>query len=185
MQARAKNRAFAQDFCKYLEGMQWFVSKWFLGLMRPFWGKINDELFRKFVKPVFNIYTTGMKEGKNLVNYDAPLSIYFYGSPYADPADPVVAATYAMITAESLSLGTCMLGSIHPLIQTGKKAKKFREKHNILYPSREGIFVIFGYPATLNTQKESGELLHQKRYLTESNNLFSTCSSPFHFHPLI
>ena len=146
MNTRAKNRAFALDFCKYLEGMQWFVSKWFLGLMRPFWGKINDELFRKFVKPVFDIYITGMKEGNNLVNYDAPLSIYFYGSPYADPADPIIAATYAMTAAESLGLGTCMLGAIHPLIQNGKKAKKFREKNEIKYPSREGLFVIFGYP---------------------------------------
>ncbi|MDP3830333.1 MAG: hypothetical protein Q8Q47_03625, partial [Ignavibacteriaceae bacterium] len=75
------------------------------------------------------------------------LSIYFYGSPYADPADPIVAATYAMITAESLGLGTCMLGAMHPMFQNGKKAKLFREKHGIKYPSREGLFVIFGYPA--------------------------------------
>src|SRR5659263_51870 len=73
--------------------------------------------------------------------------MYFYGSPYTDPADPIVAATYAMLAAESLGLGTCMLGGIHPLIQNGKKARKLREKYKIKYQSREGLFVIFGYPS--------------------------------------
>ncbi|MEZ4526315.1 MAG: nitroreductase family protein [Desulfobacterales bacterium] len=141
-----KVRAFAKDFCDYLEGMKWFVSDWFLFLMRPFWGKANNELFINFVKPLFRIYTENMKNGANLVNYDAPLAMYFYGSPYCDPADPVVAATYAMITAETLGLGTCMLGGIHPLIQSGKKAKLFRKMQGIKYASREGLFVIFGYP---------------------------------------
>lgn len=144
---KEKNRAFAQDFCTYLEGMKWFVSDWFLTIMRPFWGKPADEMFRGFIKPLFKIYTKGMKEGKNLVSYDAPLAMYFYGSDYCDPADPIITATYAMIAAESLGLGTCMLGGIHPLIQNGKKAKQFREKHGIKGKSREGLFVIFGYPA--------------------------------------
>jgi len=141
-----KVRAFAKDYCVYLEGMKWFVSDWFLFLMRPFWGKANNELFKGFVKPLFRIYTENMQNGINLVNYDAPLAMYFYGSPYTDPADPIVAATYAMITAETLGLGTCMIGGIHPLIQSGKKAKLFREMQGIKYASREGLFVIFGYP---------------------------------------
>lgn len=144
---KEKTRAFANDFCDYLSGMKWFVSNWFLNLMRPFWGKSNDAMFREFLKPVFNAYTTKMKEGIDLVNYDAPLAMYFYGSPYTDPADPIIAATYAMIAAESLGLGTCMLGTVHPLIQNGKKARKFREEHGIKYASREGLFVAFGYPA--------------------------------------
>jgi ferredoxin len=141
-----KVREFSFDFCRYLEGMKWFVSKWFLAIMRPFWGKASDELFKGFVRPLFRIYVDSMKKGENLVSYDAPLAMYFYGSPYSDPADPIVAATYAMIAGESLGLGTCMLGGIHPLIQNGNKAKKFREKHGIKYPSREGLFVIFGHP---------------------------------------
>lgn len=143
--SRADNRAFAEDFCRYLEGLRWFVSDWFLAIMRPFWGKANDELFRGFVKPCLDVYISRMKEGENVVTYDAPLAIYFYGSPYCDPADPVVAATYAMIAGESLGLGTCMLGAIHPLIQNGKRAARFREKYGIRFKSREGIFVIFGY----------------------------------------
>ena len=72
--------------------------------------------------------------------------MYFYGSPYSDPADPIIAATYAMIAAESLGLGTCMLGAIHPFIQSGNKARKFRESNGIKFASRKGLFVIFGHP---------------------------------------
>jgi ferredoxin len=147
LDTKEKTRAFAYDFCEYLNGMKWFVSDWFVAIMRPFWGKVNDEMFRGFIKPVFNVYTAKMSEGINLVNYDAPLAMYFYGSPYTDPADPIIAATYAMIAGESLGLGTCMLGTVHPLIQNGKKARKFREEHGIKYTSREGLFVVFGYPA--------------------------------------
>lgn len=147
LDSKAKNRQFAADFCNYLNEMKWFVSGWFLTLMKPFWGKANDEMFKGFVKPLFDVYIKNMQVGINLVNYDAPLALYFYGSPYTDPADPIVAATAAMYAGESLGLGTCMLGGIHPLIQNGKKAKIFREEHGIQYPSREGLFVIFGYPA--------------------------------------
>lgn len=147
LDSQVKTRVFAKDFCDYLDGMKWFVSDWFLAIMRPFWGKANDEMFRGFIKPVFKVYTAKMNEGINLVNYDAPLAMYFYGSPYTDPADPIIAATYAMIAAESLGLGTCMLGTVHPLIQNGKKARKFRDDHGIKYTSREGLFVGFGYPA--------------------------------------
>lgn len=143
---KEKVRNFAGQFCSYLEGLKWFVSDWFLLLMRPFWGKANDELFRNFIRPLFRVYTENMRNGVNLVTYDAPLAMYFYGSPYTDPADPIIAATYAMLTAEALGLGTCMIGGIHPLIQKGKRAAKFRKKHGIKHASREGLFVIFGYP---------------------------------------
>jgi len=145
LNGKTQVRAFAQDFSIYLEGLRWLVSKWFLALMRPLWGKTNDEMMRGFVKPAVNVYVDKMKKGENLINYDAPLALYFYGSPYTDPADPIVAATYAMLAGETLGLGTCMLGAVHPFIQKGKKARKLREKYGIKFPSREGLFVIFGY----------------------------------------
>lgn len=70
----------------------------------------------------------------------------FYGSPYGDPADPLIAVTYAKRAAESLGLGTCMLGAMHPMIQSGGAARKFREAHGIKFKSPEGIFLILGYP---------------------------------------
>jgi ferredoxin len=144
--SKEKVNAFVSDYSYFLKGMKWFVSGWFLTLMRPFWGKANDEMFRDFIRPLFDVYSPEQLKKQNYVTYDAPLAMYFYGSPYTDPADPIIAATYAMLAGESLGLGTCMLGAIHPFIQSGKKAKKLREKYGIRYPSREGLFVIFGYP---------------------------------------
>jgi len=138
-------RAFAEDFSGYLKSIRWMASGWFIKMMRPFWGKANDEMMREFIKPVFDIYVDEMDKGDNWINYDAPLAMYFYGSPYSDPADPIIAATYAMLAGESLGLGTCMLGAVHPFIQSGKKARLFREKWGIKFKSREGLFVIFGY----------------------------------------
>lgn len=145
--SKEKNHAFAKDYCEYLEGFKWMVSDWFLTLMRPFWSKASDKMFREFMRPLFDVYLGSMRKDVNVVNYDAPLAMYFYGSPFTDPADPIIAATYAMIAAESLGIGTCMLGGIHPFIQKGRKAKVFREKHGIRFQSREGLFVAFGYPA--------------------------------------
>lgn len=147
LENKEKTRKFAVDFCDYLKKMHWLISPLFLTFMRPFWGKANAEIFKGFVKPLFDVYIKNMEKGINLINYDAPLAMYFYGSPYSDPADPIVAATTAMYAAESLRLGTCMLGGVHPLIQNGKRAREFREKHGIKYTSREGIFVVFGYSA--------------------------------------
>ncbi len=144
--SKDKVKTFTIDFCNYLKGMRWMVSKWFITMMRPFWGVVNDELFRRFLRPLFHIYARNPKEGVNMVTYDAPLAIYFYGSPYSDPADPIIAATYAMLAAESMGLGTCMIGGIHPFIQKGSRARLFRDIHGIKYASKDGIFVIFGFP---------------------------------------
>jgi len=146
LDSREKVRKFAEDYCKVLGSMRWFFSNGFLAVMRPFWGRQTDELFREFLKPLVEKYLNGMKNGENLVNYDAPVMMYFYGSPFCDPADPIIAATYAMVAAESLGLGTCMLGAIHPFIQKGKEAARFRERYGIRFKSREGLVLIMGYP---------------------------------------
>lgn len=137
---------FSKDYCNFLKSLKWMVTPLGLIFMRMFYGKENADMFRDFIKPVINGYIGNMEKGKNIVMYDAPLAFYFYGSPYTDPADPIIACTYAMQAAESLGLSTCMLGAIHPFIQSGKAASKFREKHGIRFKSKEGLFLIVGYP---------------------------------------
>jgi ferredoxin len=146
MNGKDKVFQFSKDYCEYLEKLKWMVSPIGLFFMRIFYGKENGDMFRDFIKPLIDTYTSTMKKGENMVMYDAPLCLYFYGSPYTDPADPIIACTYAMHAAESLGLGTCMLGGIHPFIQSGGAAKKFREKQGIRFKSREGLFLIIGYP---------------------------------------
>jgi ferredoxin len=142
---REKMNRFVKDYCELLKSIRWFVSNWFLTIMRPFWGKAGDEMFRKFLRPLVLKYISEMEAGRNIVTYDAPAGIYFYGSQYCDPADPIVAATYAMTAAESLGLGTCMLGGVHPFIQYGKAARKLRDKYGIKFKSREGLILIMGH----------------------------------------
>lgn len=144
---KEKNAEFVNDFSHFLQSVKWMVSKPVLAMMSLFMSKTNSELYASFINPIINLFITSTQEGKNWITYDAPLVMYFYGSPYCDPADPIIAATYAMIAAETLGLGTCMIGGVHPFIQYGKKAKQFREKYQIKYKSREGLLVIFGYPA--------------------------------------
>lgn len=142
-----KSRAFAVDYADLLKGLRFITSKVVLTLMRQFWGKANDDVFRRFIAPMFSFFIDETAKGRNYITYDAPLLFNFYGSPYADPADALVAATYAMLAAESLGLGTCMLGAIHPFLQYGSKAKRFRERYGIVCKSREGLFLAVGYPA--------------------------------------
>jgi ferredoxin len=146
LENKAKVRAFATGFCAHLKNIKWMTSGWFLALMRPFWGKSTDEMFRGFLKPLIEGYIKSMDDDANFVTYDAPAAIYFYGSPFADPADPIIPATYAMLAAESLGLATCMIGGVHPFIQHGSSARRFREKHNIRFRSKEGVIVLMGYP---------------------------------------
>ena len=146
LDSREKNRAFARDFCEHLKGLRWLTAPWFLTFMRPFWGRANHELFSNFVRPALAAFTASMDAGSNIVTYDAPLLMYFYASAWADPADPVVAATLAMLAGEALGLGTCMIGSIHPLVQWGGSAARFRRQYGIAHKSREGLVVLFGRP---------------------------------------
>ncbi len=147
MDSPEKVRKFSFAYCDYVKGLRWMTSNWFLTLARPFWGKDNDLLFRNFVKQMMDIFITSKEKGEDMVTYDAPAAFYFYGSPLSDPADPIIAATYAMLAAESLGLGTTMLGGVHPFIQNGGAAEKFRKSQGIRYKSREGLMVIVGYPA--------------------------------------
>ena len=146
LNGKEKVRQFSTDFCKLLNKNRWFVSGWFLALMSPFYGKETTRLFKEFMRPLFDIYIGSMNKGEDMVTYDAPVAIYFYGSPYCDPADPIIAATYAMTAAESLGLGSCMLGAIHPFLQSGSGVKEFRNKYGIRFKSREGLVLIIGYP---------------------------------------
>ncbi len=102
-------------------------------------------MMKDFIVPLMDAFSEEKKNGKDFVLYDAPLVMYFYGSLYSDPADAIIAATYAMLEAQSLGLGTCMIGTIGPFIKKG--ANKFKEKYGIPQKHMLGIALAFGYPA--------------------------------------
>ena len=119
-----------------------------------------------------------MADGMNVVTYDAPLVTYFYASPHSDPADPIPAASHAMLCAEALGLGTCLIGSIHPLMQYGRKAKLFRQKYGIKYAGRGGVFVLCGHPQisyAKGIKRTSASIVCAGR---EEKNFENSCSHP-------
>ncbi len=144
---KEKVRAFSTDFVEYLRSQKWMSSDIFLRFLKPFIGDKNFQMFKNFVKPLINAYSNSLENNIDAVTYDAPLAFYFYGTEYCDPADPIIAATYAMLAAESLGLGTCLIGAVHPFLQNGKSAQKFRDKWGIRSKSKEGLILIAGYSA--------------------------------------
>lgn len=138
-----KVREFSFDVIDYFKKISWVFSKQFIWVWRLF-GKETYQLMKSFGNPLVNFMVETKEKDENYLLYDAPLAMYFMSSPYSDPADPYLPATYAMLAAESMGLGTCMIGSIHPIIQYG--AKKLKQKWNIPPKAPSGIVVIFGYP---------------------------------------
>lgn len=143
LNGKDKTREFSFDVIDYFESVSWLFSKYIFWIWRVF-GKETYQLMKSFVQPLVRFFPESKVKGENYLLYDAPLAMYFMASPYSDPADPYIPATYAMLAAESLGLGSCMIGSIHPMIQYG--AKKLKRKWEIPEKTPAGIFVVFGYP---------------------------------------
>ena len=141
---KEKVKSFVTDFIKYLESIEWMFSKWTIPFWKPFIPKEDYEMYKSFLKPLIKFLIERNKKGEDWLLYNAPLTMYFYGSPYSDPADAYIPATYAMLVAESLGLGTCMIGSINPFLKRG--ASSLKKKYKINPKNRNGIFLIIGYP---------------------------------------
>jgi ferredoxin/nitroreductase len=140
---KAKVNEFSNDVIAYMKKIKWMFSSPMLLLWRPFIGKAGYESFKSFLTPLVNILLESQESGIDSLLYNAPLAMYFYGSAYSDPADPLIAATYAMLAAESLGLGSCMIGTVGFCVKYSKKLKK---KYGIPQKIQMGIMVIFGYP---------------------------------------
>lgn len=142
-EGREKVRNFSFDFITELAKMKKFFSPPMLALLRPFMSKADYEVSKSFLVPLIIFFDETKKQDKNFLLYDAPLAMYFYNSGYCDPCDPYIPATYAMLAAHSLGLGSCMIGSIAPFL---RRMKKLKAKYSIPSGSKDGIFLVFGYP---------------------------------------
>ena len=143
LDGRDKVGEFAGDMVDLMAKSRWVFSLPVRMFMHAFYAKEEIESLKTFVLPLIDTLDEKRREGIDWLLYNAPLAMYFYTSAGADPADPVVAATYAMLAAESQGLSNCMIGSIAPFLQTG--GGKVKKKYGIPKSSRQGIMVIFGY----------------------------------------
>jgi nitroreductase len=130
---------------KGYEGFLKTFKPWLLTLMRPFVGKAKYDLFTHFVRPLAEVYVRGHREGRDLVHYGAPALLIFHHSPYAESSDAMIACTYAMLAAESLGLGSAMIGGSPPILQ---RNKALCQGLGIPEGNTPSIVLILGYPAT-------------------------------------
>ena len=140
---RAKVQAFTQEACDEFEKMRRFLNPLVLGVMRPFIGKYKYEAFHDFILPLLKMLPETRQQGRDMFTYDAPAAILFHVGPMGDAADCAIVATYAMLAAESLGLGSCMLGTSVAL--TNSKATK--SHYGIPPENKVGMTLIVGYPA--------------------------------------
>ena len=145
LKGKGKVREFSDDMLELMKNQKWLFSKPSLLLMQPFMKKEEYEVMEKFFNPAIEAFEEKRKEGVDWLLYDAPLAMYFHVSAYSDPADPFIAATYAMLAAETLDLGSCMIGTIGPMLKSG--GKKVKEKYGINARNQPGLAIVFGYPA--------------------------------------
>jgi nitroreductase len=143
LDSREKVAEFAGDMVDLMVKSRWVFSLPMRMFMHAFYAKEEIEGLKTFVLPLIDIMSERREQGVDWLLYGAPLAMYFYTSAGADPADPLVAATYAMLAAESLGLSGSMIGSIAPFLQSG--GGKIKEKYGIPKKARQGIMVIFGY----------------------------------------
>ncbi len=126
-------------------GMLQFVRPWLLSALRPFIGKARYEQFRYFVLPLARMYVDYYQQGRDVVFWGAPAVLIFHHSAYADQADATIACTYAMLAAESLGLGSCMIGGAPPIMQ---RNRTICQQLGIPDGNKPTIALILGYPAT-------------------------------------
>jgi len=136
-------QALATDACAAFAGMKWFFSPVMLRLMRPFIGKDAYEVMRGFVKPLLQFLLWQRAEGKDYFTYNAPAALLFHYNPAGGEADCHIATTYAMLAAESLGLGSCMLGTTEGL----NSVKWFKRKYGIPLGNKIGLGLVLGHPA--------------------------------------
>lgn len=141
-------------FLKFFDnGLMRQLSRLFM--KKPVW-----QQFQSFILPLGRMLVEGRKNGKDYVLYDAPAALLFHVSPYADGTDAFIACTYAMIAAEALGLGSCMIGCSAPMI--GRR-KDLLKKYGVPEGHAPKIVLILGHHQNLH-RKAIRRSFHSVRY---------------------
>jgi nitroreductase/NAD-dependent dihydropyrimidine dehydrogenase PreA subunit len=113
-------RELAGEVVEGYRGMLKIFRPGMLKLMRPFMGQARFDQFSDFIVPLAHNYIESWDEGRDTVFWGAPAVLIFHYSAYAGEPDAVIACTYAMLAAESLGLGSCVIGGAPPVLQRNK-----------------------------------------------------------------
>ena len=145
VRGRVAVRQLADEILAGYAGFLKLLRPWVLTALRPVLRKTTYQRFQSFIRPLAEMYVAGHREGRDLLFYDAPAVLLFHHSPYADLADATIACTYAMLPAETLGLGTTMIGGAAPMLQRNHALCR---RMDIPAGHTPAIALIIGYPAT-------------------------------------
>jgi nitroreductase/NAD-dependent dihydropyrimidine dehydrogenase PreA subunit len=115
---------------------------------------------RSFILPLGRGIVEADKRGEDLALYRAPAALIFHVSPWAEASDATIVGTYAMLAAESLGLGTCMIGCVPPMLAMNRR---LAAAYGIPAGHKPTLIIILGYPATEYTHAVRRPLHSVKR----------------------
>jgi len=142
---RDKVKAFSAEVMSTVERTMKMVNPLTMALFRPFMKRAAYDSFKEFIIPFGGLMAKEKESGGDPLLYGAPVALLFHSSPYADPADCYIVATYAMIAAESLGLSTCMIGMVAPFLI---RNKRLMTQYSIPMENKPVIVLLMGYPGT-------------------------------------
>lgn len=149
----------ADEIVAGYRGMLKVVRPRVLSLMRPFIGRVRYEQLNHFILPLAESYVHGHQQGRDKLFWNAPAVLIFHKSPYAEAADATIACTYAMLAAESLGLGSCIIGGAAPIIQRNPAICR---QLSIPVNNKPAIALILGYPAVVFKRSIKRHFTHQQ-----------------------
>jgi nitroreductase/NAD-dependent dihydropyrimidine dehydrogenase PreA subunit len=144
IRGRDRVQELAGDIVTGYTGFLKLFKPWLLALMRPFMKRPAYDQMSGFIVPLAKSYVEARRQGRDLLFYDAPALLLFHHSPYVDASEAMIACTYAMLAAESLGLGTTMIGAAAPIIM---RKRELCQQLGIPDGNKPAIALIIGYPA--------------------------------------
>ena len=141
---RAEVRRVADEIIKGYEGFLQIFKPWLLAVIRPFIGKVKYEMFTGFIHPLAQTYVSEHRNGRDKLFYNAPALLIFHHSPYTDVLDAGIACTYAMLAAESLGLGSTIIGGAPPILHRNRALCR---RLGIPDSNTPSMALILGHPA--------------------------------------
>lgn len=140
---KEKVQEFAADIVNSIKKTLKFMNSFTLQLFKPFIGENNYRMFNEFILPLMKITVDEREKGKDVLFYDAPVVVLFYTTPFSDKEDAIIASTLAENAANSLGLGTCVIGTVPPVIN---KNDKLKAKYGLFKEETVQLAFILGHP---------------------------------------
>lgn len=144
IQGREKVQELADDLIKAMRDFTKMMNPLMLGAIGLMAGKVQYKFLKDFVLPLSRETIQKREEGIDILFYNAPAIVLFYGTELTDKEDWILAANQATIAAESLGLGTCIIGMLGEIFKTNQKLRK---KYGLSKNDKAGLGFVLGYPA--------------------------------------